>query len=76
MITTRITGNSIAINPIPGKTPSAELIEKAVASMTKVQDGLTTAPPDAAAIIIDGVRNGRWRILVRPHILLCVSSPP
>ena len=32
--------------------------------MTKLQGGQTTAPPDAAAIILDGVKSGRWRILV------------
>ena len=64
VITTRITGNSIRLNPIPGKTPSAELIEKAVNGMTKLQGGQTTAPPDAAATIVDDVKSGRWRILV------------
>jgi NAD(P)-dependent dehydrogenase (short-subunit alcohol dehydrogenase family) len=65
IISTNIAANSIRYNPKPGKVPTEALLAKASAG----QKGMETAghalpSADAASIIIDGVRNGRWRILV------------
>ena len=61
-IATDIVANSVILNPIPGKTPSPSLIERARA--VNMDDPGAMSAADAAEVIINGVRHNKWRILV------------
>ncbi len=62
-IGTDIVANS---NAVHGRTADAETLEAAA----MFRNSALTSSPDAAAIILDGVRKGQWRILVGDDAVL------